>query len=240
MCIYTGKSARNFLYHTTGDGGAQNAPNGIQRSFPQDPTSTLGKVLRIQIDQATGYTIPKDNMYAQSLDGDPRIYALGMRNPWRCWLNNLPSGDPTQLICGDVGENIWEEINFINLGGNYGWDQITCNKTLYILPKFWYIHPSKVPASQPTPTVVGISVIGGMGYQGPLTELVGNYMFADYLGGIYTLDATLTVPTVIISSNRTPQIISIRINSEGETVYMSQGILQGNNLGPSQIWKITR
>lgn len=228
----------SFLYHTTGDGGAQNAPNGAFRDHPQDPSSVFGKVLRIQIDQAIGYSIPHDNPYVSNLDGDSRVYALGLRNPWRCWLNNLPGGDPTKLICGDVGGEVWEEINIIEKGGNYGWDEMegpecltgTCNISLYDLPSFSYIHPHKVPSSQPDPIVTGYSIIGGMGYQGPLTELVGNYTFADFTGGIYCLDATFTIPTVLVQ--QTPLIGSIRLNENGEMVFLSIG-------GPSQIWKLT-
>ena len=38
----------------------------------------------------------------------PEVYALGFRNPWRCRFH--PDG---RLFCGDVGENSWEEIDWV-------------------------------------------------------------------------------------------------------------------------------
>jgi hypothetical protein len=44
------------------------------------------------------------------------VWALGFRNPWRCKFN--PDG---RLFCGDVGENSWEEVDWVLAGKNYGW-----------------------------------------------------------------------------------------------------------------------
>ena len=59
-------------------------------------TTLLGKVLRVNVDDTTVedfkiqyYTIPDDN--PKKAGWRPEIYALGVRNMWRC---SLDKGDP--------------------------------------------------------------------------------------------------------------------------------------------------
>ncbi len=81
--------------------------------------SFAGKILRI--DPATGLGLP-DNPF---FDGDPasirsRIWALGLRNPFRFTL--LPGSGPREtLFISDVGWNKWEEIERCFGGENFGW-----------------------------------------------------------------------------------------------------------------------
>ncbi|HEX5656414.1 MAG TPA: PQQ-dependent sugar dehydrogenase, partial [Polyangiales bacterium] len=82
----------------------------------QDLDSLAGKILRI--DPATGKGLP-DNPY---YDGDPdsnrsKVYQLGLRNPFR-FSFDPPTGS---LYVGDVGWNVWEEINRAGPGANFGW-----------------------------------------------------------------------------------------------------------------------
>ena len=109
-----------FLYISTGDGGGAGDNHGIIGNG-QDPLTLLGKILRIEVDGLSPYTIPADNPFL----GDPgtldEIWALGLRNPWRCSFDRF-TGD---FFIADVGQNSWEEINFQpanSMGGeNYGW-----------------------------------------------------------------------------------------------------------------------
>ena len=89
----------------------------------------MGKALRIDVDrteEGKPYGIPSDNPFVKD---DPavkkhEIYAYGLRNPWRCSVDrgDLVTGENRgRIICGDVGQSLYEEVNIIVNGGNYGW-----------------------------------------------------------------------------------------------------------------------
>ncbi len=90
-------------------------------------SALLGKVLRIDVDNndyGAPYSIPSDNPFVGEMDARPEIYAYGVRNMWRC---SIDRGDPVsgqgrgRMLCGDVGQNKYEEVDLIEKGGNYGW-----------------------------------------------------------------------------------------------------------------------
>ncbi|WP_419824060.1 PQQ-dependent sugar dehydrogenase [Anoxybacterium hadale] len=92
------------LYISTGDAG--------NTSFPQNLSSTAGKILRIELDGR----IPADNPYP----GSP-VYSYGLRNPQGlAWdsANNV-------MYASDHGSEARDEINLIIPGGNYGWPLVT-------------------------------------------------------------------------------------------------------------------
>ena len=108
-----------MLYVALGDGGAGNDPLGNG----QKPDTALGKILRLQLalDMPDGPELwaPDDNPFAGAnakADIDPRIFALGARNPWRFAFD--PKG---RLIVADVGQDHWEEVDIVPPGANLGW-----------------------------------------------------------------------------------------------------------------------
>ena len=169
-----------YLYIGAGDGGSANDP----KERAQDLSSYLGKLLRIDVSPTTGYQIPKDNPFLGKDNIKPEIYAYGLRNPWRCsW--DRKTGD---FYIADVGQNKWEEINFMSAGkgkgANYGWraregEIATPKKGVgqdkpsgSIDPVYVYPHD--------TSDIGGLSVTGGYVYRGPIASLQGKYFFADY------------------------------------------------------------
>ena len=72
-----------YLYIGFGDGGGGGDAHGNQGNG-QRLTTLLGKMLRIDVDGADPYESPPDNPYVAEANGRPEIYALGLRNPWRC------------------------------------------------------------------------------------------------------------------------------------------------------------
>ena len=173
-----------YLYIGLGDGGSGGDPLGNG----QHTTSLLGSMLRIDVDNATPYGIPTDNPFAGNAmcndpsvgfnaDNCPEIYAWGLRNPWR-WSFDRDTGD---LWLGDVGQNIIEEIDIIELGANYGWNTMegdqcygaaTCDQTGLTLPVTVYSHTNN-----------NRSVVGGYVYRGSDPQLsvilADTYLFAD-------------------------------------------------------------
>lgn len=81
----------------------------------QDKTNIHGKILRINRD---GSGVVGNPYYSATGNPDTnRIYALGLRNPFRFGIDP----DTGAVLSGDVGEGKWEELNLITAGANYGW-----------------------------------------------------------------------------------------------------------------------
>lgn len=167
-----------FLYIGLGDGGFRNDP----QANGQNLSTLLGTILRIDVNQTDGerkYGIPADNPFVNVADARPEIYAYGIRNPWRIAFDKQ-SG---LLWIGDVGQELWEEVNVIQKGGNYGWSlregtQAFGNRQADpaladpIDPVWEYDHG------------VGKSITGGRVYGSQrVPELAGKYIYADYVSG---------------------------------------------------------
>ena len=119
------------LYVSLGDGGSGGDPQGNG----QNTNSLLGKILRLDVDNAAGghdYAIPAGNPFAAS-GGAPEIWLYGLRNPWRMSFDRA-TGD---LWIGDVGQNSFEEVDVARagVGGlNFGWNRMEathCYDTLF-------------------------------------------------------------------------------------------------------------
>ena len=123
----------------------------------------LGKVLRIDVnkkgDNGASYAVPADNPFVGKEGVKAEIWASGTRNIWRMSFDRKTG----QLWAGDVGQNVWEEIDLIEKGGNYGWNaregfhEFAGGKGTppYIEPVVEYHHRA------------GVSVTGGVVYRGP-------------------------------------------------------------------------
>lgn len=116
-----GFGADGMLYVGLGDGGGLGDP----RENAQDPSTLLGKVLRIDPtpDGDEPYRVPADNPFVDDDGVAPEIWLLGVRNPFRL------SSDPAtgDIWLGDVGQSCWEEINRLPTGPgsggfNLGWN----------------------------------------------------------------------------------------------------------------------
>jgi glucose/arabinose dehydrogenase len=110
------------------------------------------------------------------------MVANGLRNPWRFSFDR-ETGD---LYIGDVGQDRWEEVDFI-AGGvdgflNFGWDAYEGDEVLedkeltgdgeLVRPIATYAHDA------------GCSITGGFVYRGSeLRALRGRYFYGDYCSG---------------------------------------------------------
>ena len=174
-----------YLYIGTGDGGGGGDPdeNG------QNINALLGKILRIDVDHGSPYAIPATNPFATAAPGAGahEIWAYGLRNPWRFSFDRQ-TGD---LLIGDVGQNMYEEIDFqpagLAGGRNYGWDcregfhayndtngdmNVNCGSVTSVDPVLEYPHSPEC------------SVTGGFVFRNlPAHSLTGDYFYGDYCSG---------------------------------------------------------
>lgn len=176
-----------YLYIGIGDGGIRDDPYRLAQSL----WSLNGKILRIDVNGRSGslaYAIPADNPFVTKGEIRGEIWASGFRNPWGITFDSKTG----VLWEADVGQDVWEEINLIVAGGNYGWSEREGpvrfatrelekqNDKIYIDPVHAYKHDQ------------GISITGGIVYRGNrLPSLVGKYIFGDW--GLGKLSA-LTPP----------------------------------------------
>jgi putative heme-binding domain-containing protein len=163
-----------FLYVGMGDTGPQQDPHGNG----QNMSVLLGKMLRIDVDhQQDGklYAIPKDNPFIGREGIRPEIWASGFREPWRFSFDPLTG----ELWVGDVGQDLFEEVDIAQRGRNYGWNvyegfERFSNKYLregesFTPPIFAYNRR------------YGVSVTGGFVYRAqPKSSFYGVYIFGDY------------------------------------------------------------
>jgi quinoprotein glucose dehydrogenase len=198
-----------YLYVGLGDGGKANDP----QNNGQNLQSLLGSILRIDVDRKgenRNYGIPADNPFVGHEDrARPEIWAYGLRNVWRMAFDR----DTNLLWAGDVGQNIWEEINIIHRGGNYGWNlrearhnfspNATGLRADLIEPIFEYHHD------------IGKSITGGFVYRGSsIPALQGKYLYADYVSGkVWALSY----------DDQQGQVVGNHLLAEGQMPIMSFG-----------------
>ncbi|BDC49544.1 glucose dehydrogenase [Bryobacterales bacterium F-183] len=152
-----------LLYWSIGDGSA-----GFNVIFAQDTFSPYGKILRF-------------DAYAEQVPANLEIYARGLRNPWRFSIDSA-TGD---MYIGDVGENTFEELNYIPGGTeagkmNFGWGIMEghfcyefgeCKTEGLDLPIFAFDHET------------GCSSTDGETYRGANPAWQGKHFFADFCRG---------------------------------------------------------
>ncbi len=167
-----------YLYIGFGDGGFRNDP----KASGQDRSTLLGTILRIDVDKKSDglpYGIPADNPFVGQDKMRKEIYAYGFRNPWRIAFDKATG----LLWVGDVGQELYEEIDIVVKGGNYGWSNwegthpfgnrpIVEGTSEPIAPVWEYDHQ------------IGKSITGGrVSNTDRLPSLKGKYIYADYVSG---------------------------------------------------------
>jgi glucose/arabinose dehydrogenase len=212
-----------LLYIGLGDGGSADDPDrsGL------DLTTPLGKILRIDPAAAGAepYTVPPDNPFVGADGADPRIWSLGLRNPWR-FSFDAATGD---LWIADVGQNEFEEINRAPASGgvdagrglSFGWSAFEGNDRFnddqsdagHTAPVYVYSHDGG-----------RCSVSGGaVARDSKVPDLNGWYVFGDYCSGeIWALDpaAASDAPRVVMIGSL-PALASISTGADGDLYAIS-------------------
>jgi glucose/arabinose dehydrogenase len=179
-----------YLYLSVGDGGGANDTaygHHPELGNSQFLGTLLGKILRIGIKDSS-YFIPQDNPFRDDPEKHPEIYAYGLRNPWRI---SFDSKDAT-LYAADVGQDLWEEVDIIKSGKNYGWNIMEAthyfdpdNPTRELpmakkMPKGNNVMVDPVieaPNTRNRSGLGGIAIIGGYVYRGQALPYEGDYIF---------------------------------------------------------------
>lgn len=220
-----------MLYIVFGDGGA----GGDAFHNGQNLSSMLGSICRIDVNHKSpglNYAIPKDNPFE---DGKTptfatirkEIWAYGFRNPWRIAFDDKTG----KLWAGDVGQGIWEEIDIVVKGGNYGWsvregkhpfgpNGVEARKHL-IEPIWEYDHN------------VGKSITGGSVYRGKaIPAIQGMYIYGDYVSGKFwalkydesskkvTANHVIETPSIPVMTFGTDQNGEMFLTSSFSEIYM--------------------
>jgi glucose/arabinose dehydrogenase len=215
-----------YLYIASGDGGGSGDP----QNNAQNPSTPLGKLLRIDVNGAGGapdcnlvaanhYGTPSGNAYN---DGDggagcDEIFASGLRNPWRFGFDRA-TGD---LWIADVGQDSFEEVDFVPAGTgaglNFGWrcreggspfNPAGCTGT-YFEPLLSLAQASGY-----------CSITGGRVYRGVREPaLVGRYFFTDLCSSAIrtiTRDAGQVAVAIAVPAGQVSQPVTFGEDVDGE------------------------
>jgi len=174
--------------------------------------SYAGKILRL--DPETGLGLPSNPYWTGNAnDIQSKVWAYGLRNPYRFGVRPNGStdpadGNPGSVYIGDVGWNVYEELNVSGAGGgeNFGWPcyegpsphggyqaaapshhgcstiGTPANPSPQIPPLTWWHHGNgglSFPAG-----ITGATAIGGAFYTGTRfpAQYQGRYFYGDYTG----------------------------------------------------------
>jgi glucose/arabinose dehydrogenase len=157
------------LFIGTGDGGS----GGDPKRYALDRKSLLGKIISIDPNASGAKT------------NDARIWAVGLRNPWRFEFDA-----DNNLWIADVGQNTWEEVNVAwatngsGRNANFGWSAYEGNERFnndqrvakHTRPVHVYKHGD-----------AGCSISGGTRIRSSrLAALRDWYVYGDYCSGNLT------------------------------------------------------
>src|SRR5258706_15965426 len=135
-------------------------------------------MLRIDVDhQDSGklFSIPKDNPLVGRQGIRPEIWSYGFRGAWRFSFDPLTG----ELWVGDVGQDLFEEVDFVHRGENSGWNvyegfQPFSNRYRREGEKF-------TPPIFAYNRKYGVSMTGGFVYRADkASSFYGVYIFGDY------------------------------------------------------------
>ena len=201
-----------YLYVGIGDTGPQGDPHGNA----QNMALLSGKLLRIDVDHVElgkPYAVPPDNPFVGDAHARPEIWAAGLRMAWRFSFDPV-TGD---LWEADVGQDLFEEVNLVRRGGNYGWNvyegfapysvKHRRDRERYVAPVFAYTRK------------YGASVTGGFVYRAdPASSFYGVYVFADYQSArLFGLTQEGGALKRVRQIGKSPQpIVSIGRNERGD------------------------
>lgn len=205
-----------YLYVGMGDSGPQGDPEG----HGQNLSILLGKILRIDVDHpdsGKAYSVPPDNPFLTRQGARPEIWAYGLREPWRFGFDPITH----DLWVGDVGQDLYEEIDIVRRGENYGWNVMEGFERYS--NRYRREGETFVPPVFAWARKYGQAAVGGFVYRAnPKSSFYGVYIFADYQKkGIFALtqkDRVLDRVRLIASAPQQP--VSFGQDPQGQIYFV--------------------
>jgi glucose/arabinose dehydrogenase/uncharacterized cupredoxin-like copper-binding protein len=208
-----------YLYASVGDGD----PGVLNKAgvFAQRLDLLLGKILRIDPRSGMPYAIPPGNPFAVTAGARPEIWAFGLRNPWRFWID----GATRDMIIGDVGSTSREELDVIRAGTSgqdFGWPCLEGSVVFDATETC----PKPVSPALEIPHDDGVcALVGGVVVHDPrFPVLAGRFLYGDLCNG--------NIHAVAMSSGRVtandplglevPSLTSFGVDALGR-VYLTAG-----------------
>jgi uncharacterized repeat protein (TIGR03806 family) len=204
------------LYFSAGDGSAGYDGNNTG----QDISDLNAAIMRIDVDHVQNgrsYAIPADNPFVAVAGARGEIWAYGLRNVWKMGFDHV-TGD---LWAGDVGQDLWDMIDHVEKGGNYGWSIL--EGTHPMLPeRARGPTPILAPAAEHNHSEIR-SITAGYVYRGDrLPELKGRYIYGDFeTGRVYsfTFDGKQASKPELIAET-TLRIVGFAEDGDGELLIL--------------------
>lgn len=207
----------------------------------QDLGVPFGKLLRIEADGS----VPTDNPFIATPGADPRVYALGFRNPFRFAVDT----DGT-IYLGDVGGNTTaaqEELNRILPGANFGWphqEGTNCylSDCSFLAPPMWsYRHDDpEYYLLQPQGSITAGPVYRATKFP---STYHGNVLVADYANRSIrrllrgSAGEVLADPVFLWTGlARTP--VDLEVGPDGALYYLSFGVPYGGLPDQAALFRI--
>lgn len=187
-------AADGTLYVSNGD-GSEFAFNDTASLRAQDIDSLAGKVLHID---RNGLGVPGNPFFTgNGRDNRSKVFAYGMRNPWRLTMNKVTGN----LYIADVGSDYFEEINVGAAGANFGWPCYEGQRQSGLAefrqvcdPLYSQVAQGRASVKAPLAGWLhnnnGAAVVGGTFVNGPSypASLRGSYIYGDYVSSaVFTL-----------------------------------------------------
>ena len=212
--------ADGYLYASVGDGD----PGVLNRAgaFAQRLDVLLGNIIRIDPRRGDPYAVPMDNPFLAVPGARPEVWAYGLRNPWRFWIDS----ETDLLYVPDVGSTSREEINVVSRSGrgaNFGWP---CFEGTVVFDETVSCDGAVSPLLEYPREGGACAVVGGVVVRDArLPILSGRYLYGDYCTGAIT--------SIVVAGGRVtdsgslglvvPALASFGVDALGRVYVMSLG-----------------
>ncbi len=205
-----------MLWTSFGDGGFTIPP----LTNAQELDNLHGTIIRIDVDGELPYEVPPDNPFLDVPDARPEIWAYGLRNVFRGAFDR----ETGELFVGDVGGALFEELDRIDAGANYGWpirEGFVCQDGSESCPSEGFVEPIHTYEH----TEVYHAIIGGPVYRGrALDGLSGSLLFADYqTGEIFALRDPYGTPELEVLGDSGAAVVAFLQDEDGEVLILGFG-----------------